>query len=174
MTKYPPLFVSIANLHLIAPLSRSLQQIDQFASQARFFSTITNSTIKEHPDTPDRKQRKSVVFDTEAVVVEADGKVTKMASAEVAQDSAQSHAPSTPPLSDALGAFTNPHEAPVEEQTPAEDGLDLSMMKKKKKKSKKTEDADGEAAAEGADEGGLDLTVRTPFKFHILCQAQLC
>ena len=97
------------------------------------------------------------MFDTEAVVVEADGKVTKMASAEVAQDSAQSHAPSTPPLSDALGAFTNPNEAPVEEQAPAEDGLDLSMMKKKKKKSKKTEDADGEAAA---DEGGLDLTVR--------------
>ncbi|KAK8120510.1 hypothetical protein PG999_004630 [Apiospora kogelbergensis] len=112
---------------------------------------------EDHPDTPDRKQRKSVVFDTEAVVVEADGKVTKMASAEVAQDSAQSHAPSTPPLSDALGAFTNPNEAPVEEQAPAEDGLDLSMMKKKKKKSKKTEDADGEAAA---DEGGLDLTMK--------------
>ncbi|KAK6851087.1 translation initiation factor 2 subunit 2 [Apiospora arundinis] len=119
-----------------------------------------DATEQEHPDTPDRKQRKSVVFDTEAVVVEADGKVTKMASAEVAQDSAQSHAPSTPPLSDALGAFTNPNEAPVEEQTPAEDGLDLSMMKKKKKKSKKTEDADGEAAAEGADEGGLDLTMK--------------
>lgn len=96
-----------------------------------------------------------------------------MASAEVAQDSAQSHAPSTPPLSDALGAFTNPNEAPVEEQTPAEDGLDLSMMKKKKKKSKKTEDADGEAAAEGADEGGLDLTVRTS-EPHVLPWAHSC
>ncbi|KAK8084860.1 eukaryotic translation initiation factor 2 beta subunit protein [Apiospora hydei] len=116
---------------------------------------------EERPISPDRKSRKSVVFDTEAVVVEGDGTVTKMASAEAAQDTAQSHAPSTPPLSDALGAFTNPNEAPVEEQTPAEDGLDLSMMKKKKKKSKKTEDADGEAAAEGAaDEGGLDLTMK--------------
>ncbi|KAK7992018.1 hypothetical protein PG988_000812 [Apiospora saccharicola] len=116
---------------------------------------------EEHPDTPDRKQRKSVVFDTEAVVVEGDGTVTKMASAEAAQDTAQSHAPSTPPLHDALEAFTNPNEAPVEEQTPAEDGLDLTMMKKKKKKSKKTEDADGEAAADGAaEEGGLDLTMK--------------
>ncbi|KAK8069571.1 domain found in IF2B/IF5-domain-containing protein [Apiospora phragmitis] len=89
--------------------------------------------IEEPPVSPDRKSRKSVVFDTEAVVVEGDGTVTKMASAEAAQDSAQSHAPSTPPLSDALGAFTNPSEAPVEEQTPAEDGLDLSMMKKKRR-----------------------------------------
>lgn len=105
------------------------------------------------------------MFDSEVDVVEADGKVTTMATTEETKDSAQSHAPSTPPLSDALGAFTNnAGDAPVEEQTPAtEDGLDLSVMKKKKKKSKKTEEGEEEGAdgADGAadETAGLDLTV---------------
>lgn len=117
---------------------------------------------ESRPAPPDRKTRKSVVFDSEVDVVEADGKVTTMATTEETKDSAQSHAPSTPPLSVALGAFTNnAGDAPVEEQTPAtEDGLDLSMMKKKKKKSKKTEEDEGEGADGAADEtAGLDLTV---------------
>ena len=102
------------------------------------------------------------MFDSEVDVVEADGKVTTMATTEETKDSAQSHAPSTPPLSDALGAFTNnAGDAAAEEQTPAaEDGLDLSTMKKKKKKSKKTEEGEAEGADGAADDAaGLDLTV---------------
>lgn len=81
------------------------------------------------------------------------------------KDTAESHAPRTPPLSAALGAFTDPNsQAAADDGPPPEDGgLDLSLMKKKKKK-KKVEDADG---AEGADDdaapaedGGLDLTLK--------------
>ncbi|KAH8670898.1 domain found in IF2B/IF5-domain-containing protein [Xylariales sp. PMI_506] len=83
-----------------------------------------------------------------------------MSSAEDTKETALSHSPSTPPLSAALGAFTDPSQAPVEDAPAEEGGLDLSMKKKKKKK--KTEDADGAEAAEGtpAEEGGLDLTMK--------------
>ncbi|KAH9906676.1 domain found in IF2B/IF5-domain-containing protein [Xylariomycetidae sp. FL2044] len=81
-----------------------------------------------------------------------------MASTEENKDTALSHSARTPPLSAALGAFTDPKEAPVEDEPPVEEGgLDLT---KKKKKKKKTEDADGEPAAEGADDGGLDLGMK--------------
>jgi translation initiation factor 2 subunit 2 len=106
-----------------------------------------------------------VVFNDEAVVVDAEGNVTTMASAEAPQEStAQSHSPSTPPLSAALGAFTDQSEAPVEDQPTEDGGLDLTMKKKKKKKTK-TEDADGaepdaDGAEAAAEEGGLDLAMK--------------
>ncbi|KAH7025838.1 domain found in IF2B/IF5-domain-containing protein [Microdochium trichocladiopsis] len=120
-------------------------------------------TEEQRPSIPDRKQRKSVVFDSETTIVEADGKVTTMASPEETKVTAESHTPSTQPLSDALGAFTDPKEAPVDDAPPAEEGgLDLTMKKKKKKKVPKEgeEDAEaGDAPADGAD-GGLDLSIK--------------
>jgi len=87
-----------------------------------------------------------------------------MASNDEDKVTAESHTPSTQPLSDALGAFTDPQEAPVEDAPPAEEGgLDLTMKKKKKKKVPKEggEDAGegGDAPADGA-EGGLDLSIK--------------
>ncbi|KAI1851060.1 hypothetical protein JX266_003725 [Neoarthrinium moseri] len=108
---------------------------------------------EDRPDIPDRKQRKSVVFNSEAIVVEADGKVTTMASTEEPKDTAQSHSPSTPPLSAALGAFTDPSQAPAEDAPADEPGLDLSSMKKKKKKVKAPEEADGAEAPEVGEDG---------------------
>ncbi|ORY68754.1 eukaryotic translation initiation factor 2 subunit beta [Pseudomassariella vexata] len=100
---------------------------------------------EEHPAPPDRKQRKSVVFNSEAIVVEADGKLTTMASTEVAQDSAMSHAPT-----------------PVEDAPAEEVAIDLSTLKKKKKKVKKTEDGEEGEAATGADGAAdaVDLTMK--------------
>ncbi|OTA70566.1 hypothetical protein K449DRAFT_380635 [Hypoxylon sp. EC38] len=127
-------------------------------------ATEAAADTQEHrPSLPDRKQRKSVVFNSEALVVEPDGKIVTMASEET-KDTALSHTPRTPPLSAALGAFTDTREASVEDAAPpAEDG-GLDLLKKKKKKPKKTEDgegAEGEGAADGAaDAGGLDLTLK--------------
>ncbi|CRK42583.1 hypothetical protein BN1723_019010, partial [Verticillium longisporum] len=42
---------------------------------------------------PDRKQRKSVAFSSEEVVVDADGSVTMVNSPDETKDSAQSHTP---------------------------------------------------------------------------------
>ncbi|KAI1462656.1 domain found in IF2B/IF5-domain-containing protein [Annulohypoxylon moriforme] len=117
----------------------------------------------ERPSIPDRKQRKSVVFNSEALVVEPDGKIVTMASEET-KDTAISHTPRTPPLSAALGAFTDSKEAPVDDAAPLADEGGLDLLKKKKKKPKKTEDADGaeaDGAADGAaDAGGLDLSMK--------------
>ncbi|KAJ4006809.1 uncharacterized protein FIESC28_08026 [Fusarium coffeatum] len=112
----------------------------------------------------ERKSRKSVAFDDEQVVVDADGSVTMVNATEEPKDSAQSHTPRTPPLSAALESFTDSQTTAVEDAPPAEDGgLDLSLMKKKKKKSKKVDD-DAEAApaddAAPAEDGGLDLTLK--------------
>ncbi|KAI4863060.1 domain found in IF2B/IF5-domain-containing protein [Hypoxylon rubiginosum] len=124
----------------------------------------SSQTLQERPSIPDRKQRKSVVFNSEALVVEPDGKVTTMASAEETKDTAMSHTPRTPPLSAALGAFTDPKEAPIDDAAPLAEEGGLDLLKKKKKKSKKTEDgegADGDGAADSAaDAGGLDLTLK--------------
>ncbi|KAK2612339.1 translation initiation factor eIF-2 beta subunit [Conoideocrella luteorostrata] len=59
------------------------------------------------------------------------------------KDSAQSHTPRTPPLSAALGAFTDASaQAATDDGPPAEDGgLDLTLLKKKKKKKVKTKEA---------------------------------
>ncbi|KAI0470616.1 domain found in IF2B/IF5-domain-containing protein [Xylariaceae sp. FL0804] len=115
------------------------------------------------PNLPDRKSRKSVVFNSEAVVVEPDGKVVTMASAEDPQEAtAISHTPRTPPLSAALGAFADPQEAPIDTDAPAaEDAvLDLGKKKKKSKKVENGEGADGDAAADGAADGTLDLGMK--------------
>lgn len=86
-----------------------------------------------------------------------------MASNEEDKVTAESHTPSTQPLSDALGAFTDSQEAPIDDAAPAEEGgLDLTMKKKKKKKVLKEGEEEGEAGddapAEG--DGGIDLTMK--------------
>jgi translation initiation factor 2 subunit 2 len=88
-----------------------------------------------------------------------------MTSTDGTKDTAVSHSPSTPPLSAALGAFTDPSQAPIDD-APAENGAqDLTLKKKKKKK--KTDEDGAEAADAGADgadgagdEGALDLTMK--------------
>ena len=84
-----------------------------------------------------------------------------MSAPDETKDTALSHTPRTPPLSAALGAFTDPvSEAGADDVPPPEDGgLDLSLLKKKKKKKVKTEDADGEDTPAGED-GGLDLSMK--------------
>ncbi|KAL2196531.1 domain found in IF2B/IF5-domain-containing protein [Corynascus similis CBS 632.67] len=113
--------------------------------------------------------RKSVAFTDEKLVVDADGSVTMVATPnDDTKETAVSHTPRTPPLSAALGAFTDASSAPADGAAdgaaPAADsnpdGLDLSLMKKKKKKVKKDDDeaADGAAAAGG--EEAIDLSMK--------------
>ena len=79
------------------------------------------------------------------------------------KDTALSHSPSTPPLSQALGAFTDPIEGLDDAAEEPKDDDDVANMLKgmKKKKSKKPkaeeEEADG-GDVEGAADGGLDLS----------------
>ncbi|KAH7149504.1 domain found in IF2B/IF5-domain-containing protein [Dactylonectria estremocensis] len=85
----------------------------------------------------ERKSRKSVTFTDEQIVVDADGSVTMVNATDDPKETAQSHTPRTPPLTAALGAFTDSQSeaAAVDDAPPAEDtGLDLSLLKKKKKK----------------------------------------
>lgn len=115
---------------------------------------------------PERKQRKSVAFDTEQVVVDADGSVTMVNATEEPKETAQSHTPRTPPLSAALESFNTDATSQAEAEdatTPVPDatedgGLDLTMKKKKKKKVPK-EGEEGEEAPAGED-GALDLTMK--------------
>lgn len=77
------------------------------------------------------------------------------------KETAMSHTPRTPPLSAALGAFTDaasqaPAAAPAEDA----DGLDLRLMKKKKKAKVETAEGDDEAAAPAAGEEGIDLSLK--------------
>jgi len=81
------------------------------------------------------------------------------------RDTAQSHSPSTPPLSQALGAFTDPIQGlddAADEPTKDDDDDVANMLKgMKKKKSKKPKAEDGEAEGGDADvaaDGGLDLS----------------
>ncbi|KAK3402748.1 domain found in IF2B/IF5-domain-containing protein [Sordaria brevicollis] len=122
----------------------------------------------EEPSIQRRTSRKSVAFTDEKLVVDADGSVTMVASpTDEIKETAQSHSARTPPLSAALGAFTDASQATHDAQDAAaapaaDDGLDLSLMKKKKKKVKKEDDADAAAAdapaAEG--DGAIDLTMK--------------
>lgn len=78
------------------------------------------------------------------------------------EPSALSHSPSTPPLSGALGDFTDPMKAQDDEPTKDEDDMDAMLKGMKKKKKTKTPKAeDGEAGGEAAvaDDGGLDLSL---------------
>ncbi|OHE93984.1 domain found in IF2B/IF5 [Colletotrichum orchidophilum] len=104
--------------------------------------------VEDSTPVPERKQRKSVAFTDEQVVVDADGSVTMVNATEESKETAQSH---TPP-----GA----EDATVPIPDAAEDGgLDLSMKKKKKKKVPKEGGDAAEEAAAGED-GGLDLTMK--------------
>ncbi|TIC92660.1 Eukaryotic translation initiation factor 2 subunit beta [Colletotrichum higginsianum] len=105
--------------------------------------------VEDTTPVPDRKQRKSVAFTDEQVVVDADGSVTMVNATEEPKETAQSHTP--PGAEDAT--------APAPEAAVEDGGLDLSMKKKKKKKVPK----DGDDAAEDApagEDGGLDLTMK--------------
>ncbi|KAK4144309.1 putative eukaryotic translation initiation factor 2 subunit beta [Dichotomopilus funicola] len=127
----------------------------------------------EEPSIQRRPSRKSVAFTEEKVVVDADGSVTLVPTPiDDNKDSAMSHTPRTPPLSAALGAFTDassatadgaadgaaPAAIPALDANP--DGLDLTLMKKKKKKVKKDDDeAAGEPAAADGEEA-IDLSMK--------------
>ncbi|KAK4131154.1 hypothetical protein BT67DRAFT_427985 [Trichocladium antarcticum] len=120
----------------------------------------------EQPAIQRRASRKSVAFTDEKLVVDTDGNVTMIATQDDdTRDTAMSHTPRTPPLSAALGAFTDAPQAPADgaaDGAPAiaDDGLDLTLLKKKKKKAKK-EDAEGADAVPAADgEEAIDLTMK--------------
>jgi translation initiation factor 2 subunit 2 len=84
------------------------------------------------------------------------------------KDTAMSHTPRTPPLSAALGAFTDASSAPADSAADGDvpaadsnpDGLDLSLMKKKKKKVKKEDGEAAEGAAAGAGDEAIDLSMK--------------
>lgn len=92
------------------------------------------------------------------------------------KETAMSHTPRTPPLSEALGAFTDAPAAAADDDAaaapPAADDagdIDLSLLKKKKKKPK-TEAAaeDGEEAAPAGGEDGVDLTMKKKKKKKVV------
>jgi len=123
----------------------------------------------EEPTIQRRASRKSVAFTEEKLVVDADGSVTMVATPnDDTKDTAMSHTPRTPPLSAALGAFTDASSAPADGAAdgaaPAADsnpdGLDLSLMKKKKKKVKKDDEEAADGAAAAADEEAIDLSMK--------------
>ncbi|KAK4153213.1 putative eukaryotic translation initiation factor 2 subunit beta [Chaetomidium leptoderma] len=123
----------------------------------------------EEPAIQRRASRKSVAFTDEKLVVDADGSVTMIATQnDDTKDTAMSHTPRTPPLSAALGAFTDASSAPADGAedgaAPAADsnpdGLDLSLLKKKKKKAKKEDDEGAEGAAANDGEEAIDLTMK--------------
>jgi translation initiation factor 2 subunit 2 len=100
--------------------------------------------------------------------VDVDGSVTMVATPnDDTKDTAMSHSARTPPLSAALGAFTDASQAPADGEAdgaaPAADanpdGLDLTLLKKKKKKVKKEDDEGAEGAAAGGDEA-IDLSMK--------------
>ncbi|KAI0406023.1 domain found in IF2B/IF5-domain-containing protein [Xylaria palmicola] len=99
------------------------------------------------PSLPDRKQRKSVVFSSEAIVVQPDGQVTMSSTEENKEATAISH--STP----------SEEEEPT---TPPEDDGALDLGKKKKKKvAKKETTEEGEADADESNVvGGIDLSLK--------------
>ena len=109
--------------------------------------------------------------------MDADGSVTMIATPnDDTKDTAMSHTPRTPPLSAALGAFTDASQAPADGADGAApaadsnpDGLDLSLLKKKKKKVVKKEDGEGAegAAAAGGDEA-IDLSMKKKKKKKVV------
>lgn len=104
---------------------------------------ITDCLFVPAQDHVERKSRKSVAFTDEQLEIDADGSVTMVTATEESKETAQSHTPRTPPLSAALGAFTDAaaQAATDDAPPPADGGLDLSLLKKKKKKKVKTKEA---------------------------------
>jgi translation initiation factor 2 subunit 2 len=111
----------------------------------------------------ERKPRKSVAFSEGTTIVDENGAVTmKEDGHDDTQNTAQSHSPSTPPLSQALGAFTDPIQA-LDDEPAKEDDDDVAnmlkgMKKKKKSKTPKAEDGEAEGGEAAAEDGGLDLS----------------
>jgi translation initiation factor 2 subunit 2 len=121
-----------------------------------------NTILQEVPQ--ERKARKSVAFSEGTMVVDENGGVTMKADGhDDTASTAQSHAPSTPPLSQALGDFTDPPIQALDDE-PAKDGDDdvanmlKGMKKKKKTKTPKAEDGEAEGGEAAAEDGGLDLS----------------
>ncbi|KAF4631306.1 hypothetical protein G7Y89_g6833 [Cudoniella acicularis] len=139
------------------------------ASDVRSYSNIpphspteqfcNNATQEAHVE---RKPRKSVAFSEGTTIVDENGAITmKEDGHDDMRDTALSHSASTPPLSQALGAFTNPikgHDGDDGAGKEDEDDDVANMLKSmKKKKSKKPKAEDGEAG-EGDAADGLDLS----------------
>ncbi|KAI0974109.1 domain found in IF2B/IF5-domain-containing protein [Xylaria arbuscula] len=102
---------------------------------------------ESRPSLPDRKQRKSVVFSTEAIIVQPDGQLTMSSTEENKEATAISH--------------STPGEEEEPTTPPADDGGALDLGKKKKKKPKKdTEDGDAPADDAVAADGGLDPSLK--------------
>lgn len=116
----------------------------------------------QEPANHERKPRKSVAFSEGTTIVDENGAVTMADGHDDTKDTAQSHSPSTPPLSQALGAFADPVQGAdggANEPTNDDDVANmLKGMKKKKSKKPKAEDADAEGGEAAAEDGGLDLS----------------
>ncbi|KUJ18169.1 uncharacterized protein LY89DRAFT_668351 [Mollisia scopiformis] len=120
----------------------------------------------EAQPTHERKPRKSVAFSEGTTIVDENGSVTmKEDGHDDSKDTAISHSPSTPPLSQALGDFTDPIQGLDDgDKEPTKDDDDdvanmLKGMKKKKTKKPKADEAEAEGGeAAPAEDGGLDLS----------------
>ncbi|KAE9375605.1 hypothetical protein N431DRAFT_454227 [Stipitochalara longipes BDJ] len=112
----------------------------------------------------ERKARKSVAFSEGTTIVDENGAVTMKADGhDDNANTALSHAPSTPPLSQALGDFTDPPIQALDDEPAKDDDDDVAnmlkgMKKKKKSKTPKAEDGDAEGGEAVAEDGGLDLS----------------
>ncbi|CZR53150.1 probable translation initiation factor eIF-2 beta chain [Phialocephala subalpina] len=110
----------------------------------------------------ERKPRKSVAFSEGTTIVDENGAVTmKEDGHDDTKDTAQSHSPSTPPLSQALGDFTDPFKGLDDgDNEPTKDDDDvanmLKGMKKKKTKKPKADEVEAEGGEAPADD--LDLS----------------
>ncbi len=128
--------------------------------------TSTDTVLKDAV-IPERKARKSVAFSEGTTIVDENGAITmKEDGHDDSKDTAMSHSPSTPPLSKALEAFTDPFQG-VDNGEPAakeDDVADmLKGMKKKKSKKPKADDGEADGGADGeaaAADGGLDLSMK--------------
>ncbi|TAQ90868.1 hypothetical protein B7494_g826 [Chlorociboria aeruginascens] len=108
----------------------------------------------------ERKPRKSVAFSDGQTIVDENGNVTmKEDGLDDTKDTAQSHSPSTPILSEALSAFTDSRQGDETAAEAPKDEDDVANILKgmKKKKSKKPKEGEEGGDAEAAD-GGLDLS----------------
>jgi translation initiation factor 2 subunit 2 len=111
-----------------------------------------------------------VAFSEGTTVVDEDGSISlKEGGHDDSRDTAMSHSPSTPPLSKALGAFTDTFkDADSGELASKEDDVDVAdmlkgMKKKKKPKKLDVEDGEAEGGADGdaaAADTGLDLSLK--------------
>jgi hypothetical protein len=114
--------------------------------------------------TQERKARKSVAFSEGTTIVDENGAVTMKADGhDDTATTAQSHSPSTPPLSQALGDFTDPPIEALDDEPAKDDEDDVAnmlkgMKKKKKSKTPKPEDGEAEGGEAAAEDGGLDLS----------------